>query len=101
MTENASTHNMKIHQKDSKWPKMAKNRQKSAKFIRKIDFPYNTSLSVQKCTKKKIAFGEKKNEKKIAPAALYRCDPPGCYRISGFWNSGILPLYLSLADGLV
>ena len=75
---------MKMHQK-------RKNGQKSAiigKNYEKIDFPYNNfpkkDISSRKCTKKKIAFGEKKVKKKFAPAALYHCDPPGCYRISGF-----------------
>ena len=39
----------------------------------------------------------KKVQKKFAPAALYRCPPPGwgCYRISVFCASAILPLYLT------
>jgi len=43
---------------------MAKNRQKMAKIIRKIDFLYNNfpkkAISLRKCTQKKNAFGEKK-----------------------------------------
>ena len=64
---------------------------------KKIDFTYNNfpkkAISLRKCTKKKIA---KKSKKKIAPAALYRWTPPGCYRISVFCASALLPLYLSL-----
>ena len=46
---------------------MAKNRQKSAKIIRKIDFPHNNfpkkAISLRKCAKKYIfAFGEKKSQ---------------------------------------
>ena len=86
---------------------MAKNRQKSAKFIRKIDFLYNNfpkkAISLRKCTKKKNRLRrKKKSKKKLAPAALYRWTPPtrggwGC--AIEFFPSGhtaILPLYLSL-----
>ena len=44
---------------------MAKNRQKSAKIIRKIDFPYNNlqkkDISLRKCTKKKKKRLRRKN----------------------------------------
>ena len=46
---------------------MAKNRQKSVNIMKKVDFTYNnfpkTDISLRKCTKKKIAFGEKKVHK--------------------------------------
>ena len=67
---------MKMHQQ-------CKNGQKSAKIgknYEKIDFPYNNfpkkGISLRKCTKKKIAFGEKKIKKKIAPAARYTAATP-------------------------
>ena len=61
---------------------MAKNRQKSAKIIKKIDFPYNNfpkkDISLRKCTpQKKSPSAKKKLKTFFAPAALYRCDPPG------------------------
>ena len=76
---------MKMHQKR----KNGQNWQKSAKIIKKIDFPYNNfpkkDISLRKCTKnnkkttkKNNAFGEKKvNFFFRACRALYRCDPPG------------------------
>jgi len=64
---------------------MAKNRQKSAKIMKKqkIDFPYNNfpkkEIFLRKCTPKNI-FRLRRKKKSIfffAPAALYRCDPVG------------------------
>ena len=67
---------------------MAKNRQKSAKFIRKIDFLYNNfpkkASSLRKCTKKYISPSAKK--KSFFFSRLRRetvlSTPPGggCYR---------------------
>ena len=39
-----------------------------------------------------IFLFQKKDQKKNAPAALYRYDPGGaCYIISGFWDSALIP----------
>ena len=71
---------------------MAKNRHKPAKFIRKIDFPYNNF------PKKAISSKNAPNFILFSRLRRYPAATPqqggGCF--SGFWNSGILPLYLSL-----
>ena len=46
-----------------------------------------------------FAFGEKKSCFFFAPSPRHRCDPLGGGCSTGFWDSWILPLYLSLVDG--
>ena len=75
---------------------MAKNRQKMAKLLRKIDFLYNNfpkkAFYLRKCTQKKNRLRRKKKSKKnFAPAALYSWTPRGCYRISVFCASALIP----------
>ena len=56
-----------------KWPKIGKN-------YEKIDFPYNNfpkkDISLRKCTKKKIAFGEQKVLKKSRLRRYTAATPP-------------------------
>ena len=84
-----------------KWSKMAKNRQKMVKFLRKIDFLYNNfpkkAISLRKCTQKKIifAFSEKKVQIFFRACGAIQLDPGGgCYRISVFCASVFCALYL-------
>ena len=79
--------NMKMHQK-------RKNRQKSAKIIRKIDFPYNDfpkkGISLRKCTPKKKCLRRKKSYKIYSRLRRYTAAIE-CCRISGFWDSALIP----------
>ena len=69
-----------------------KNRQNSAKIIRKIDFPYNNfpkkAISLRKCTKVFPAFGEKKQHKPFFFSRLRRdtAATPLILRGGGKWR---------------
>ena len=69
---------------------MVKNRQKSAKILKTIDFPYNNfpqkHISLRKCTHKTI-FSPSAPKKFgfLSPNLLYRCAPPPlALRVCGF-----------------
>ena len=94
---------------------MAKNRQKMAKIIRKIDFLYNNFpkkvISLRKCTKKKKKKNRLRRKKSQFFFSRLRRDTAatprmggGAIPISGFWDSAIIPKPASLtartADGV-